>query len=158
VDVSPTSLTAVNRLADALLQRDYTAEGIRLHEQILRSNPSFWQSHFQLGNAYFKVGRFPEAEEHLLAASRLQPSTPQIYIYLAIAQIRNQHYNAAEQSARAAVALWPNTPGGFYVLGTALAQQGHWPEAAAAFERELANDPDQPKVRDDLEAARRHIQ
>ena len=157
VQVSPTSLTATNRLATTLLERNYTAEGVRLHEQILRSNPDFWQSHFQLGNAYFQIGRYRESEEHLAAAARLHPGVPQIWMYLAISQMKNGHYIEGERSVRTAIAAQPTTLGGHYTLGLILEQQERWREAVTAFEQELALDPDQPKVRAELDAARSHL-
>jgi tetratricopeptide (TPR) repeat protein len=153
MSVAPGSLTAAGKLGNVLLDRNYLAEGIRLHEQIVRSHPDFWQSRFQLGNAYYKVGRYRESEEQLLAAARLHPY-PAIFMYLAIAQLKNEHYAGAEHSARQAIAAWPTTSGGYYVLGLALEGQGKWPEAVAAFESELAIDPDQPRVREKLETDR----
>ena len=158
VQVSPASLTAANRLANALLDRNYAAEGMRLHEQILRSNPDFWQSHFQLGNAYFQAGRYRESEEQLAEAARLHPGAPQIWMYLAISQMKNQNYADAERSVRTAIAAQPTTLGGHYTLGLILEQQGRWREAVAAFEQELALDPDQPRVRAELDAAHGHLQ
>jgi protein O-mannosyl-transferase len=157
MEVTPNSATAATGLGDALLQRNYLDEGIRVHESILRSNPNYWQSHFQLGNAYYKVGRFTDSEQQLLAAARLRPNVAPILLYLAIAQMKNGHYADAEQSVRRAIEVQPTTLGGHYVLGLALEREERWQDAVAAFEQELALDPDQPKVRAELDSVRQHL-
>jgi uncharacterized protein HemY len=80
---------------------------------------------------------------------------PQLSMYLAIAQMKNQHDSDAEQVLRAAIVAQPAV-GEYYLLGLALEHQERWPEAVAAFEQELALDPNQPKVRAELEEARSH--
>lgn len=60
----------------------------------------------------------------------------------------------ARKAASAKPSLRSPPPSGeHYMLGVALEQQGRWPEAVTAFEQELALDPDQPKVRAELDAA-----
>jgi protein O-mannosyl-transferase len=155
--IAPQSTSALLGLGDALLARNYLDEGIRVHEQMVRRNPYLWHSRAQLGNAYYKQGRYRESEQQLLEAARLSPGIPQLWIYLAVAQLKNQRYPEAEFSMRHAIAAQPSAAGQHYMLGVALEQQRRWPEAVAAFEQELALAPDQPKVRAELESARSHL-
>jgi tetratricopeptide (TPR) repeat protein len=157
VKISPGSPNVTRWLGDALLQRGYTEEGVRVHQQLLQRHPEFWWSHFQLGNGYYTLRRYADSEQQMLEAVRLNPSAPQLRMYLALVEIKNGHNADAEQTLRTAIALAPAAGSHHYLLGLVMEQQQRWPEAVAAFEQELAIDPNQPKVRAELENARRHL-
>jgi Flp pilus assembly protein TadD len=157
LQIAPNSPTAALGLGDALLARGYTEEGIRIYEQILRRYPRLWWSHFQLGDAYYKVGRYAESEQQMFEAVRLNSATPQLLTYLAVAQMKNRHYEDAERTLRASIAVQPNVAGEYYMLGVTLQQQGRWAEAVSALEQSLKLDPDQPKARAELDDARAHL-
>ena len=155
VQVAPDSLPAATYLADTLLARNRIAEAIPIYEQILGRFPTHWQSHFHLGKAFFQLGRYRDSENQFAAAIRMSPAAPYMLIFLANAQIQNQHFAAAEVTVRRAIAGQPLTLGEHYVLGLVLEKQGRWNEAADAFRQELALDPNQPDVREELERAER---
>ena len=157
VSIAPSSLSASRSLANALLQRGYYAEGIKIHEGLLRRDPNYWASYYSLGDAYYKQGRLPEAAAYMLRAAQLNPSHPQIFLYLGLLQLKLQQLPQAEGNVRTAIRMWPNTTGGNYVLGLVLEEEGKWSEAAEAFRRELALNADQPKVREELEKAEQHL-
>jgi len=155
MQVAPNSLPAATLLADTLLARNHPEKAIAVYQQILGTYPTHWQSHFQLGKAYFQLGRYPQSETEFAAAVRLSPAAPFILVYLANAQIQNEHYAAAEDTVRRAIAAEPFTLGEHYVLGLVLEKRGRWNEAADAFRQELALDANQPVVREELARAER---
>jgi len=157
VKIAPTSDSATNNLANALLARGYYNQGIGLHEQLLRRNPRYWTSYYNLGNAYYKLHRYDDAEHALFEAAKLQPQNPQLFVFLATVQRENGHPREAEQNLREAIRIWPTGLGAHYMLGALLAQQQRWGEAAVEFRKELALDPEQPKVREELSKAEGEI-
>ncbi|HZQ90357.1 MAG TPA: tetratricopeptide repeat protein [Terriglobales bacterium] len=157
VRVAPGSISATNNLANALLERKYYDEGIRLHQQILQRDPNYWLSWYNLGNAYTKLGRLEEAQEHIYRAAQLNNSNPNMFLYLGLLQMRMGHYRESEANIREALRIWPTGLGAHNVLGMVLEKQGRVAEAAEEYRRELALDPDQPKVREQLAAAEQRL-
>lgn len=80
---SPRNPIALNNLGYFLLERDEKFnEALDLIQRAVKidpTNPSYLDS---LGWAYFKLGRFDEAEKHLKNAARLETSSATIYEHL----------------------------------------------------------------------------
>lgn len=150
VRIAPSSESATNNLANALLARGYYDEGIRLHQQLLQRDPRYWLSYYNLGNAFYQLHRLDEAERNLFEAAKLQPANPQLFVFLGLVQSQNGHLREAQANLREAIRIGPTGLGAHYLLGTLLAQEGRFPEAATEFRAELALDPAQPKVREEL--------
>src|SRR5207244_5919138 len=91
VQIAPTSESATNNLANALLARGHFDEGIYLHRQLLQRDPRYWMSYYNLGNAYYQLKRFGEAEHNLYEAAKLQPQNPQLFLFLGLVQKQNSH-------------------------------------------------------------------
>jgi protein O-mannosyl-transferase len=157
VRVAPGSISATNNLANALLERNYYDEGIRLHQQILQRDPNYWLSWYNLGNAYTKLGRLEEAQEHMYRAAQLNNTNPNLFLYLGLLQMKMGHLHESEANIREALRIWPTGLGAHNVLGMVLEKEGRIAEAAEEYRRELALDPDQPKVREQLAAAERRL-
>jgi tetratricopeptide (TPR) repeat protein len=155
--IAPTSESATNNLANALMERGYYDEGVRMHEQILRADPTYWMSHYNLANYYTKVGRLNEAEAHMFRAAQLNPTNPQPFLYLGIINLKNNHLHEAELNVREAIRIWPQGQGAHYVLGVILGQEGRLPEAKEELLRELALDSHQPKVQAELASVEKRI-
>ncbi len=153
VRIAPSSESATNNLANALLARGYYDEGIRLHQQLLQRDPRYWMSYYNLGTAFYQLHRLDEAERNLFEAAKLQPANPQLFVFLGLVQSKNGHLREAEANLREAIRIWPAGLGAHYLLGTLLAQEGRFPEAAVEFRAELALDPGQPKVKEELRKA-----
>jgi protein O-mannosyl-transferase len=157
VRIAPTSESATNNLANALLERGYYDEGIRMHRQILQRDPGYWMSHYNLGNAYTKLGQLDQAEAAMFRAAQINPGNPQLFMYLGMIQMKNRHLPDAEHNIREAIRIWPRGTGAHFVLGLVLTQEGKLAEAAQEFRRELALDSDQPRVQAELAAVEKRL-
>ena len=111
LESTPANLTVRDNLANALMEANQPERAIPLYLEVLRRNPAFWRSDFNLGFAYYKTGNFSGAEEYLQRAIRIDPGDPDEYIYLALADLQLKKLDAAEQAAGRAIALDPHARG-----------------------------------------------
>jgi tetratricopeptide (TPR) repeat protein len=105
-------------------------EAIADFEQSLRIEPANPDAQVNLGNALVRSGRLADAIDHYQAALRLQPGAVDARTYLA--EARSQ-------------------------LGFSLLQQRRMPEAAAQFERAVADYQQSFLLRPDNAAAHAHL-
>ena len=155
--VAPASIGAANNLANALLERNYYDEGIQIHQRLIRSDPTYWLSYYNLGNAYYKLGRYAEAEQVMVRAAQLNNINPRMFLYLAVIQMKTGHLKDAELNARQAVRMWPHGTGAHFILGEALEQEGDFTAAAQEFQSELDLNPGQGEARARLAEAQQHL-
>ena len=107
--VAPNNDLPRNKLAASLVQRGMYAEGSKLYQVVLASDPDYWYANYRMGFAQYKLGRYAEAERYLARATQLH-GTPDEYYYLGLAQMKLGHDDAAGKSLAEAVRLQPNAP------------------------------------------------
>lgn len=142
VESAPNNLTVRDNLANALLDANQPDRAIPLYREVLRSNPGFWRSNYNLGLAYYKTGNPAEAETCLQRAIQIDPSDPDQFIYLALTQLQLKKLPEAAESARKAIERSPKARGYHSVLGLIYKTRGDWEQAAAELRTELAQHPD----------------
>lgn len=142
LESAPANLTVRDNLANALMEANQPERAIPLYLEVLRRNPAFWRSDFNLGFAYYKTGNFSGAEEYLQRAIRIDPGDPDEYIYLALADLQLKKLDAAEQAAGRAIALDPHARGYHSVAAIIDQAAGDRVRAAAEFKTEIAEHPD----------------
>jgi tetratricopeptide (TPR) repeat protein len=141
VTVAPGNNLGRGNLANEALARGLAPQAIRLYQQVLRRNPGDWQCSYNLGYAYYRLGRYAEAEQQMERTARLNPSDADTAYYLGLSRLRQQKWQAAAGPLSAAIELDPRARGYRYALGLVLEHQGRWPEALALFQAELAKRP-----------------
>ena len=73
----------MNNLAYTLLElNEKPEEALDLAQRAVRANPASAAFHDTLGWAYFKTGKYPEAERELVLASQRSPETADIFEHL----------------------------------------------------------------------------
>lgn len=87
----------------------------------MASRPDNPRAQINLGHAFEKAKRFPEAIAHYETAARLQPDSPQGHIRLASACFAQGKLELALAHASTAVRLDPNEPDARINLGVVLA-------------------------------------
>jgi protein O-mannosyl-transferase len=142
LESAPANLTVRDNLASALLNANQPARAIPLYFEVLNRNPDFWRSTYNLGFAYYKTAQFQTAEYYFQRAIRINPSDSDQYIYLALAQLELKKFPAAAENASRAIARSPNTRGYHFVLGLIFKTAGDRARAAAEFQTEIAEHPD----------------
>jgi protein O-mannosyl-transferase len=139
---APDNLTVRDNLANALFQANQPERAISLYLDVLKQNPNFWRSNYNLGFVYYKIGNFPDAEQFLRHAILIDGTDSDQYIYLALVELRLNRLSEADANARQAIARNPQARGYHYILGLIEESERDRPAAIAAFRAELAEHPD----------------
>jgi hypothetical protein len=105
--VAPNNDLPRNKLAAALVQRGMYAEGIKLYQVVLATDPDYWYANYRMGFAQYQLGRYAEAERYLARATQLH-ATPDEYYYLGLAQMKLGRNEAAGKSLEEAVRMQPD--------------------------------------------------
>lgn len=142
LESAPDNLTVRDNLANALMDANQPGRAIPLYLEVLRRNPRFWRSNYNLGYAYYKAGNFAGAEEYLKRAIQIDPGDSDEYIYLALTQLQLTKLREAGESARLAISLNPHARGYHSIAGLIYDRQGDLTRAAEEFKAEIAEHPD----------------
>ena len=125
-------------LANELANLGRYDRAMPLYLSALQSNPRLWLSNYNLGYAYYRLGRFSEAEDYLKRATQIDDSDPDQFIYLARAQMEQGKLTEAAQSAERALQRGPNSPGFHFVLAKILEASGNRERAIAEYQAEAS--------------------
>ena len=98
-------------------------------------------SHYNLGLAYAKQGRFAEAIPCFQEAIKIDPNYANAHGNLGAAYENQGHRDKAISHLEKAIALGKNDVPIHYNLGLAYAKQGRWDEAVPCFQKAIALDP-----------------
>jgi protein O-mannosyl-transferase len=139
---APDNLTVRDNLANALLGANQPDRAISLYLDVLKRNPDFWRSNYNLGFVHYKVGNFPAADQFLRHAILIDGTDSDQYIYLALVEFGLNRLPEAEANARQAIARNPQARGYHYILGLIAESEHARPAAIAAFHAELSEHPD----------------
>ena len=141
IESAPNNLTVRDNLGNALLDK-HPEKAVPLYLEVLKRNPRFWRSNYNLGLAYYKLGEYQKAEACLQQAIRIDPSDGDEYIYLALSEVRLQKLQQAKQYAESAIARNPNGRGYHAVLGTISEMTGDRENAIRELHKEISLHPD----------------
>lgn len=109
--------------------------------QALAIDPKMPMAHYNLGIALRDQGRFADACQAFLRATRLRPNYSEAMDALAHAYISLYDWPAAVEALQAIIAVWPNKAETHCNLGTVYQAMGHTADAIAAYEAALKLNP-----------------
>jgi len=132
---------ASNYLANAYLKMGKTEKAIDTYEQSIRLNPYRDDTHVTLGNLYYSLDRFRDAEGEYKEAVRKNPSAVNHYS-LGQAYLALEQYTQAEKEFNIVKRMAPEKANGDYGIGLALAGQGRNEDAIQRFEQAIRKDRD----------------
>lgn len=130
---------STHALGTADIEARVTAAAARLREQ--PGDVDGWQV---LGRSYAALGRFREAADALAKAAELVPRDPQVLVDYAdaLAMVANRDLSGRPSALVAqALAIDPKHPKALALAATAAFRERRYAEAAAYWERALANVP-----------------
>ncbi len=142
IESAPDNLTVRDNLANAWLAANQPERAVPLYLEVLRRNPAFWRSNYNLGFAYYKTANYSSAEDYLRRAIEIDPHDSDQYIYLALVQLQLKKLAEAADNANRAVARNPQARGYHYVLGLIFEAADDRERAAFAFRAEVAQHPE----------------
>lgn len=148
--MAPNNMGAQNNLANVYLDKGDFERGIATQERILQLDPSFVNSYFNLGVAYYKLGDQAQAKSYLQKAISMRP-TPDSYFYLGLVEFKKGELAAAEESLRIAT-QWNGQRADFHaVLGVLYETEGKLPLALQELEMALSLNQGNQNVRNEIE-------
>ncbi|MBZ5664312.1 MAG: tetratricopeptide repeat protein [Acidobacteriia bacterium] len=150
LESAPDNLTVRDNLANALLDANQPSRAVPLYLEVIKRNPNFWRSNYNLGFAYYKIGNFTAARESLQRAIMIDRNDSDQYIYLAIVELQLKKLPEAADSARQAIVRNPQARGYHFILGLICESQGDREAAIAAFKTELTHYPDNAAAEGEL--------
>jgi len=124
---------------------------VPLYLSALQRDPRFWLSNYDLGYAYYRMGRFSDAEDYLTRATRIDDKDPDQFIYLARAQMEQGKLVQAAENAERALQRGPNSPGFHFVLAKILEASGNRERAIAEYQAEASLHPENALARSELQ-------
>lgn len=144
VGLSPYSeytVEAYDYMAKAYINLDETDEAINSYKRSIVMNPTLDDLNITLGNLYFSLDRYEEAEQEYSEAVRKNPIANN-YFALGQAYLYLDRLNEAENVFAKVLSLDPKKPNGDYGLGLTYNKQGRYDEAIAHFEEAIRLDKD----------------
>lgn len=150
VAIAPHNNLARNNLANELLERGLYNDAVGLYGRVLADKPDYWLANYNLGFAYYKLGKLPEAERYLRRAIEISPIDPDQFVYLGVTYLKMGRLDDAAHSIRHALELRPDGRGYHFALGTVMKAKGDFPAALAQFKTELAYNPEQKAAREQI--------
>lgn len=154
--IAQSNLNAQNNLANIYFENGDFEHGIATHQRILKVNPAFVDSYFNLGVAYYKLGDHAQAQSYLRQAISMRP-TPESYFYLGLAQFKTGDVASAENSLRTAAQAGRQQPDFHAALGVLYETEGKLPLALQELELALSLNPQNPSIQNEVAKIKRQL-
>ena len=146
---APAKVRPLANLARAYSLGDDNDRAMALYEQSIARNSSLFESHYNLGDLYYKSGRVEDGLNHILIAAALEPRIAEIQARLGEIYMDRKQYeladahfrNALELNSQYVIALHNLAVVNYYYLK----DKKH--EALLYFARSLELDPNQKDAR-----------
>lgn len=148
---APKNLVVQDNLANEFVNLGRYDRAIPLYLNVLQRNPRFWSSNYNLGYAYFRMGRFAEAESYLNRAIQVDDHDPDQFMLLARAEMQQGKLAEAAQNAERALQRGPQNQGFHFVLARILEESGKRDEAISEYKTEVLYHPESAIARSELE-------
>jgi tetratricopeptide (TPR) repeat protein len=150
--IAPHDNLICTNLGTALLDSGYPDAAIALYSQVLAREPGYWLSNYDLGYAYYKLGKPQAAETYLRRALSVNDKDSDTLICLGLCVWRQGRADEAVQYMQRAIQARPSAPGYHFALAMILRDQNNIPAAEYEFKQELWYNPENAAARQQLEA------
>ena len=115
-------------------------------DAMMSAYPDSARSHQAMGENYYVVRQYPQAEKEYMAALQQRPDMPDLHMELGLVYAGAAKWDQAEAAFRAETKLQPGSAEAAYRLGSTLLQEGKGSEARAELERADKLQPDMPET------------
>ena len=153
---APQNLVVQDNLANELSDSGRYDEAVGVYLGVLQRDPWFWSANYNLGYAYYRAGKFAEAEGYLSRAIHIDGRDPDQYIYLARAQMQEGNLTEATRNAERALQRSPMSPGFHLILGKIFEDRGQRERAIAEYKMEVLHHPENAIARSILANLQSH--
>jgi hypothetical protein len=153
VSKRPTNPYSRNNYGGALLAARLPANALLQLQESVRLKPDFLEGHGNLGSAYFTTGDLRNALREYQIAVKLGPKYAAVHNNYGVALLSAQELALARQQFEQAIDLDPDFAEAYNNLGNVRLRQGYPADAAVAYRKALAIQPQLPKTRELLQRA-----
>jgi tetratricopeptide (TPR) repeat protein len=150
--IAPRDNLICTNLGAALMDAGYPDRAIALYSQVLGREPAYGLANYDLGFAYYKTGKFKDAEIFLRRAIQINPADSDEFICLGLSLWRQGRIDEAAQYIQQAIQIRPAAPGYHFALAMIRRDQNDLPAAESELELELQYNPDSIVARQQLDA------
>ncbi len=130
----------------ALAAEGHGEDALAALERAEKADPNRPDIHLQIGEAYLRMKRWPDAERAFQRASHIDADNPHAYLGIARALLAQRKSRLAIDQALEAVGLLYQHPYAHYVLGVALHRTGRIERAVEALEVAVRLNPNFPEA------------
>jgi tetratricopeptide (TPR) repeat protein len=123
------------RYGKLLMDSGKVEESLGYLERAAKLQPKLSLSYYNLGLAYGRVGRYPEAEAALKRSLELNPEAPDTYNTLSRLYIELARWEEAVEAADQSIKRRPEFPWAHFNRAWALEKSGRMEEALASYEK-----------------------
>ena len=138
LEALPDDPTALFELAQVSLAGKSYEQAAAYYQRLVQAEPRKAEYRHGLGAALMKLGRYPEAEQQLIAAVSLQADLSEAYADLAVAAYENKNYPMTIKALDARARYQPETPKTYFLRATAFDHLRANKEAAQNYRQFLA--------------------
>jgi Flp pilus assembly protein TadD len=140
----------LNRLGVTEIQGGNFARGIQLLEEAAKRDATNGKIYYNLGTAYFHLGKLEKARSALTRSAELRPRSAAVLNQLGVVEMEQGDNAAALQSLRWAVDEQPDNMTALYNLGCLYIRIKEFDLAVDVLERAKSRDSRNPEIRINL--------
>jgi protein O-mannosyl-transferase len=148
---APKNLIVEDNLANEFTNVRRYDQAIPLYLDVLQRNPQFWSANYNLGYAYYRAGKFSDAERFLNRAIEIDDHDSDQFIFLARTQMEQGKLEEAGENVERALQRAPQSPGFHFVLAKILEMRGEREQAIAEYKNEMLSHPENHLARTELQ-------
>ncbi len=138
LESAPGDSAALQELAQLSFAAKSYEKAASFYQRLAEAEPRNAEYRHGLGASLMKLGRYPQAEQQLVAAVSLKADMPEAYMDLAAAAYENKNYAVTIQALDARARYQPDTPKTYFLRATAYDHLRAHPEAAQNYKQFLA--------------------
>lgn len=142
IAVHPENGTAFALDALCLVEMEDSVEAIRVAQRAIGLDPELPLAHFALASAFFEEDRFPEAENAIAEAIRIDPQDADFFVLLGNIHLARRDWERALAAAGEGLIQDPENAACVNLRAIALRQSNRPDAAGSAIAYALSKDPD----------------
>ena len=150
--IAPHDNLICTNLGSALLDSGDPGAAIALYTQVLDREPTYWLSNYDLGYAYYKLGKPEAAEVYLRRALSVNDQDSDTLISLGLSIWRQGRTSEAIPFIQRAIEARPSAPGYHFALAMILRGENDLAGAEYEFKQELRYNPGNAMAQQQLDA------
>lgn len=98
LEINSKSVPALINRGDIYSLQENTSAAMDDYQDALKANKNNFRANFELGKAYFALGKYKDADKRLRKAKEIDPSVPEVYHYLMLNYFARDDFNDVKKT------------------------------------------------------------